>query len=79
MGTILYKYWWNRSFDNKFMDLYLTVCWRERGMSFFFCNETILVLKVVYIQSNFVFVFFKQCITTSTSNHARLSVENLKR
>ena len=26
MGNILYKYGWNRSYDNKFMNLYLTVC-----------------------------------------------------
>ena len=46
MGTILYKYGWNRSFDNKFMNLYFKVCWREQHMSKF-CNETILVQKVV--------------------------------
>ena len=33
MGTILYKYGWNRSLDNTFMNLYLTVCWRERRTS----------------------------------------------
>ena len=55
MGTILYKYGWNRSLNNKFMNLYLTVCRRERRTSNFF-NETMLVQKVVYIQSNFAFV-----------------------
>ena len=57
METILYKYGWNRSLDNKFMNLYLTVCRCERAHVDFFCNETILVQKVVYIQSNFAFVF----------------------
>ena len=33
METILYKYGWYRSLDNKFMNLYLTVCWRERRTS----------------------------------------------
>ena len=33
MGNILYKYWWNRSLDNKFMNLYLTVCPLERRTS----------------------------------------------
>ena len=69
MWTILYKYGWNRSLDNKFMNLYLTVWQRERRTSIF-GNKTILVQKVVYIQSKFAFVF-KQCIITSTSNHAR--------
>ena len=77
MGTILYKYGWNHSLDNKFMNLNLTVYRRERRTSNFL-NKTIIVQKVVYIQSNFVFVFFKQCINTSTSNYARQSVENLK-
>ena len=35
MGTILDKYGWNRSLDNKFMNLYLTVYRRERGTSKF--------------------------------------------
>ena len=38
------------------MNLYLTVCQRERPTSFF-CNETILVQKIVYIQSNFAFFY----------------------
>ena len=33
MGNILHKYEWNRSLDNKFMTLYLTVCPRERRTS----------------------------------------------
>ena len=37
------------------------VCWRERRTSFF-CNETILVQKVVYIQSNFAFGFFNNAL-----------------
>ena len=46
MGIILYKYWWNRSLDNKFMKTLLD------GMSAWaahvdFLNETILVQKVV--------------------------------
>ena len=36
MGNSLYKYGWNRSFDNKFMNLYLTVCLRERRTSKYF-------------------------------------------
>ena len=51
MGNILYKYGWNHSLGslgNKFMNLYLTVCTRERRTSNIF-NETHLVQKVVYI------------------------------
>ena len=48
MGNILYKYGWNRSLDNTFMNLYLTVCPRERRTSKYF-KETHLVQKVVYI------------------------------
>ena len=62
MGTILYKYGWNRRLDNKFMNLYSTVCRRERRTSFF-CNETILIQKVVYIQSNFAFVFLNNALS----------------
>ena len=61
MGTILYKYGWNRNLDNNFMNLYLRVCWRERRTSIF-CNETILFQKVVYIQSNFALVFFNNAL-----------------
>ena len=57
IGTILYKYGWNRSLDNKFMNVYLTVCQRERRTSKF-CNETFLDQKVVYIQSHLAFAFF---------------------
>ena len=39
------------------MKHYLTVCRREH-----FCNETILVQKVVYIQSNFAFVFLNNAL-----------------
>ena len=35
MGTILYRYGWNRSVDNKFMNLYLTVCRHEWRISKF--------------------------------------------
>ena len=62
MFTILYKYGWNRSLDNKFMNLYLTVCWPEWRTSIFFFNETILVQKVVYIQSNFAFGFLNNAL-----------------
>ena len=47
------------------------------GARQYFGNVNILVQKVVYIQSNFAFVLFKQCISTSTSKYARKSVENL--
>ena len=56
MRTILHQYGLNRSLDNKFINLYLTVCRRERRTSKN-CNETILVEKVVYNQSNFAFVY----------------------
>ena len=36
IGTILYKYGWNLSLDNKFMNLYLSVCRRERRTSKYF-------------------------------------------
>ena len=61
MGTILYKYGWKRSLDNKFMNLDLKVCLHERRTSFF-CNETILVQKVLYVQSNFAFVFLSNAL-----------------
>ena len=35
MGAVLYKYGWTRYLDNKFMNLYLTVCRRERRTSKF--------------------------------------------
>ena len=41
----------------KFMNLYLMVCPRET-----FCNETILVQKVVCIQSNFAFLFLNNAL-----------------
>ena len=64
IGTILHKYGWNCSLDNKFINLYLTVC-RYVGVSGArqnFCNETILVQKVVYIQSNFGYVFLNNAL-----------------
>ena len=69
MGTILYKYGWNRSLDNKFMNLYLTVCSRERRTSKYL-NEAHLVQKVVYIKQ-ISLLYFRQCIAISTSNYAR--------
>ena len=36
MDNILYKYGWNRSSDNKYMNLYLTVCPRDRRTSKYF-------------------------------------------
>ena len=36
MENILYKYGWNRSLDNKFMNLYLEVCPRKRRTSKYF-------------------------------------------
>ena len=48
MGNILYKYGWNCSLDNKFMNLYLTVCLRERACQNIF-NEAHVVQKKVYI------------------------------
>ena len=36
MGNILYKYWWNRSLDYRFINLYLMVCPRERRTSKYF-------------------------------------------
>ena len=48
MGNILYKYGWNHNSDNKFMNLSVKVCRRERHTSFF-CYETHLVRKEVYI------------------------------
>ena len=41
MGNILYKYGWNRSLDNKFMNLYLS------GACQNIFNETDPVQKVV--------------------------------
>ena len=35
MVTIVYKYGWNLGLDNNFMNLYLTVCQRERRTSKF--------------------------------------------
>ena len=61
MGTILYKYGWNHSLDNKLW----TFTWRYVGVerrTSIFCNETILVQKVVYIQSNFAFVFLNNSL-----------------
>ena len=52
MGTVLYKYEWNRSLDNK---IYEVPPLLDGGARQNFCNETILVQKVVYIQSNFAF------------------------
>ena len=47
MGNILYKYGWNRSLDNKFMNLYCQyVCISGARQNTF--NETHLVQKVVY-------------------------------
>ena len=41
MGNILYKYGWNRSLNNKFMNLYLRVCPCERRSSKYFqCNSS---------------------------------------
>ena len=60
--TILHKYGRNRSLDNNFMNLFLTICRRERRTSKF-CNETILVQKVVYVQSNFAFVFLTNALS----------------
>ena len=77
MGNILYKYAWNHRSDNKFINLSVTVCRRERRTSFF-CNVTHLVQKVVSIKSNFV-VVSQTIITTSNSNFASLSAEILKR
>ena len=37
-GTILHKYGWNSSLDNKIINLYLTVCRRERRTSIFLRN-----------------------------------------
>ena len=53
MGTILLIYGWNRSLDNKIMNLYLTVCRRERRKTK--CLYDTIVQKIVYIQSNFAF------------------------
>ena len=61
MGPILYKYGWTRNLDNKLMNVYLMVCRHERRTSKL-CNETILVQKVVYIQSNFAFVFLNNAL-----------------
>ena len=61
MRTILYKYGWDRSLDYKFMSPYLMVCRRERRTSIL-CYETILVQKVVYIQSNFAFGFLNDAL-----------------
>ena len=47
------------------MDLYLRVCWRERRHRNF-CNETILVQKVVYIQSNFAFALVNNALPHQT-------------
>ena len=43
MGHILYKYGWNRSLDNKFMNLYLTVYILVSGARQNIFNETHLV------------------------------------
>ena len=56
MGNILYKYGWNRSLDNKVMNLYLAVCPHKRRTQNTF-NETLLVQNVLYISSNFAVVF----------------------
>ena len=48
MKSILYKYGWNRSLDNKYMNLYLTVCPPDSARQNIF-NETHLDQKVVYI------------------------------
>ena len=55
VGTILLIYGWNCTLDNKIMNLYLTVCWREWRMSKFLYDT--IVQKIVYIQSNFAFFF----------------------
>ena len=57
MGNFLYKYGWNRSLDNKFMNLFRYV--RVSGERQNRFNETHLhvVQKIVYIKSIFAVVF----------------------
>ena len=50
LGHILYKYGWNHSKDNKFMDLYLTVCQRV-GSKYFFCGSFMFFFCLVFAMS----------------------------
>ena len=62
MGTIFYKYGWNRSLDNKIYEPSHDGMSGVSGARQNFCNETILVQKVAYIQSNFAFVFLNNAL-----------------
>ena len=67
MANILYKYWWNRSLDNKFMNLYLTAV-RVSTSKYFQYNSSSPKGSVYFIK-------FRCCISNNALPHQLVNMQ----
>ena len=69
IGNILYKYGWNRSLDNKFMNLYLRVCPREQRTSKYF------QLNLSSPKGSVHLINFRCCISNNALPHQLVTMQ----
>ena len=68
-GNIFYKYGWNRSLDNKFMNLYVTVCPHERRTSKYFQWNSSCPKGSVHLAK------FRCCISNNALPHQLVTMQ----